>query len=120
MRRGVVDRQDLPQLASVITLPQPDRPARIYRKKVALPRQDLPQLASVITLPQPDLPARIYRKKVALPEGRPDSLYHPVRGTHSSVVNPNPFTQKFGHPPAAGASGITTGNSVRSLTNSAI
>jgi hypothetical protein len=31
------DRQNLSQLASVITLPESNRPARIYRKTVALP-----------------------------------------------------------------------------------
>src|SRR5690554_4778940 len=30
-------------------------------------------------------------------EGRPDSIYHPVRGADPSGVNNIPFTQKFGH-----------------------
>lgn len=29
--------------------------------------------------------------------GRPHSLYHPVRGAPLPELNPNPFTQKFGH-----------------------
>jgi hypothetical protein len=33
------DRENLSQLASVITLPESNRRARIYRKKVALPLQ---------------------------------------------------------------------------------
>ena len=38
MRRGMDDQQNLSQLATVITSPETNRLAPIYRKKVALPR----------------------------------------------------------------------------------